>query len=200
MSQRSIAVSTTRRPYDSTPFRSHARSECTPILVHKGRYVALEDEPQRTANGYRLPRLPAAIRVLPWRPAVVDAVMRRMTMNPMAGFNVTPTQAPSRRVPEAVACGQRAIGVVSSAAFRCHRTCGQPRWMPLRIRPTRSGSSGPFPVPPASSACRQTSPATTCWSWDSLLRIRRPLPPLGDRRTRPGSRCSRSRQGARCRY
>ena len=27
MSQRSIAVSTTRRPYDSTPFRSHARSE-----------------------------------------------------------------------------------------------------------------------------------------------------------------------------
>ena len=26
MSQRSIAVSTTRRPYDSTPFRSHARS------------------------------------------------------------------------------------------------------------------------------------------------------------------------------
>ena len=35
----------------------------------------LEDEPQRTANGYRLPRLPAAIRVLPWRPAVVDAVL-----------------------------------------------------------------------------------------------------------------------------
>ena len=27
MSQRSIAVSTTRRPYDSTPFRSHARSK-----------------------------------------------------------------------------------------------------------------------------------------------------------------------------
>ena len=27
MSQRSIAVSTTRRPYDSTPFRSHARSD-----------------------------------------------------------------------------------------------------------------------------------------------------------------------------
>ena len=26
MSQRSIAVSTMRRPYDSTPFRSHARS------------------------------------------------------------------------------------------------------------------------------------------------------------------------------
>ena len=26
MSQRSIAVYTTRRPYDSTPFRSHARS------------------------------------------------------------------------------------------------------------------------------------------------------------------------------
>ena len=33
MSQRSIAVSTTRRPYDSTPLRSHARSHLAALRM-----------------------------------------------------------------------------------------------------------------------------------------------------------------------
>ena len=40
MSQRSIAVSTTRRPYDSTPFRSHARSE---ICAHSFRGTGITE-------------------------------------------------------------------------------------------------------------------------------------------------------------
>ena len=38
MSQRSIAVSTTKRPYDSTPFRSHARSYEAAIKEPKAAY------------------------------------------------------------------------------------------------------------------------------------------------------------------
>ena len=41
MSQRSIAAYTTRRPYDSTPFRSHARSHITPEVLHRA-YFALK--------------------------------------------------------------------------------------------------------------------------------------------------------------
>ena len=51
MSQRSIAAYTTRRPYDSTPFRSHARSGSelpseTPKVRHCTSKGAL-DEPER---------------------------------------------------------------------------------------------------------------------------------------------------------
>ena len=57
MSQRSIAAYTTRRPYDSTPFRSHARS------VQKQLGLGLSPLEDRPADGLLqdLFRLPAAI-------------------------------------------------------------------------------------------------------------------------------------------
>ena len=41
MSQRSIAVSTTKRPYDSTPFRSHARSNHKLLIIDELGFVPL---------------------------------------------------------------------------------------------------------------------------------------------------------------